>query len=72
MIIVLGVTTAIVPFLGFPTSWKNVILPIIGLTIAVLAYRLLPFAYKENSEVEFEDDRTESYQYTSEAVIAHE
>ena len=37
-IIVLGIVVALVPFLGFPGSWKTVIFVLVGLAIAVLAF----------------------------------
>jgi hypothetical protein len=40
-IIALGILTALVPFLGFPSSWKNVLFMVLGLAIAGLGYRLL-------------------------------
>jgi len=42
-IFILGITTAILPYLGFPNSWKKFFFLLIGLAIAYLAYLL----YKE-------------------------
>ena len=39
-IIILGLVVVITPFLGIPTSWKNVVFVVIGLTISVFAYLL--------------------------------
>lgn len=39
-IIILGLVVVITPFLGIPTSWKNVVFVVVGLTISVFAYLL--------------------------------
>lgn len=39
-IIILGLTVVIIPFLGIPTSWKNVVFVGVGLTISGFAYLL--------------------------------
>ena len=70
-IIALGVLVAIVPFLGFPSAWKNVIFATLGLAIAVLAYRILI----SNRPVVHEDEDVYSEQQSvehMEAVAAHE
>tara|TARA_B100000745_G_scaffold300599_1_gene255795 strand:- start:18554 stop:18784 length:231 start_codon:yes stop_codon:yes gene_type:complete len=40
-IITLGIIVALVPFLGFPSTWKQVISVMLGAIIAVLAFRFL-------------------------------
>lgn len=40
-ILSLGVLVAVVPFLGFPSSWKNFIFAALGLLISFFAYRVL-------------------------------
>ena len=37
----LGVIVAILPFLGFPSAWKNIMFAGIGLLIMFFAYRVL-------------------------------
>lgn len=39
-IIFLGLIVVVTPFLGIPTSWKNVVFVLVGLAISVLAYLL--------------------------------
>ena len=39
-IIILGLVVVITPFLGIPTSWKNVVFVVVGFTISVFAYLL--------------------------------
>jgi len=39
-IVTLGIIVAVLPFLGFPSSWKNVMFLIFGVSIAALAFRI--------------------------------
>ena len=40
LLIVLGVWIALVPFMGFPGSWRTVIMIVVGLCIAVVGFFL--------------------------------
>jgi hypothetical protein len=44
IILVLGIWTAILPYLGFPDSWKTVLFSLTGLGFIFLSYLL----YKDN------------------------
>jgi hypothetical protein len=46
-IFILGIWTAILPFLGFPNSWKKILFLLSGGLIAYLAYQL----YREKKGV---------------------
>lgn len=50
-ILALGIAVALLPFLGFPSSWKNILFALLGGSIAVLAYRIMarsrPISQKE-------------------------
>jgi hypothetical protein len=37
-ILILGILTALMPFLGFPTSWKNVFYFIFGISISTMSF----------------------------------
>ena len=39
-ILILGLAVAVTPFLGIPSSWKAVLLIVLGLVIALLAFLL--------------------------------
>ena len=39
-ILILGLSVASIPFLGVPSSWKTVLLVVLGLVIALLAFLL--------------------------------
>ncbi|QSH39050.1 hypothetical protein JXR01_01920 [Candidatus Kaiserbacteria bacterium] len=39
-IVTLGIIVALLPFLGFPSSWKNIMFLILGAGIAALAFRM--------------------------------
>jgi len=57
-IFILGLWTAILPFLGFPNSWKKVLFLITGLFIAYLAYLL----YREKKGVvSVKEHRADTY-----------
>jgi len=47
-IVVLGIVVAVMPFLGFPGSWKIIIYIVLGLAIAALALLL---QFRKSSEV---------------------
>ncbi len=64
-IIALAILVAVVPFLGLPSAWKNILLGVIGGAIAFLAYRLLSGLKKEEPE-------EEETQTPIEEVIEHE
>jgi len=55
-IIALGIGVALVPFLGFPSSWKTVIFLLLGVSITVAASRL--FLIGRNFEVLEESEHT--------------
>lgn len=40
IIIVLGFIVAAMPFLGFPSTWETIILVLLGVSLAVLAFLL--------------------------------
>jgi len=72
-IIALGMIVALLPFLGFPSSWKNIMFAVLGLTIATLTFRILAAA--QSSESGQEKER-ESYKQNAaniaETAVAHE
>jgi len=75
-IIALGIVVALLPFLGFPSSWKTVILAFLGLTIATLSFRLLSFSSRENASastsVEDSNQQQNGSVQISEITVAHE
>lgn len=73
-IVALGVLVALLPFLGFPSSWKNIIFLILGASISAIAFRV----YAENRVIEPGKEGSEfgSYQQSTGSVadmsVAHE
>lgn len=62
MLIILGVLVAIMPFSGFPSSWRTVFFLIFGISIIVLAYQIDKLIKhlkkdKENELTSFIDNR---------------
>lgn len=53
ILLVLGIWVALLPYLGFPYSWKNIILTISGLAIVYYSYTL----YKER-KAKAEEEKT--------------
>lgn len=49
-LLVLAIWVAILPYLGFPQSWKNILFTITGLALAILAYSLY-IEYKKKKNV---------------------
>ncbi len=73
ILIALGVVVAIIPYLGFPSSWKNVIFLVLGVAIAAVAFRLY---VDTRGTLIAQDSDYRSYQqndaYTSDIAGAHE
>jgi membrane protein implicated in regulation of membrane protease activity len=67
----LAVWVAILPYLGFPYSWKNVLFVVTGLVLAYISYSL----YKENKtkteEKQF-DNFLENKDFSENNVITEE
>lgn len=59
MFFILGVWVAILPFLGFPYSWKDVLGTLTGLGLIFLSY-LLYRDYKDEERVEIFDNFKEN------------
>ncbi len=55
--LVLGIWMAILPYLGFPYSWKDVLVTISGLGLIYLSYVL----YKESKERESKKENFENF-----------
>ena len=41
LLVFLGIVVSVMPFLGFPTAWKNVIIPVLGVSMVLLAFRVM-------------------------------
>lgn len=54
LLIVLGLLSALVPFIGLPYSWLMIILPVLGVAVAGIAFSLrgrrAPKAYEEGAD----------------------
>jgi len=58
MFLVLGVFVTILPYLGFPYSWKDVLYTLSGLVLIFLSYLLYKdYKTKENQEKTFDNFR---------------
>lgn len=58
MFLVLGVFVTILPYLGFPYSWKDVLSTLSGLVLIFLSYLLYKdYKTKENQEKTFDNFR---------------
>ncbi len=49
MFLILGVWTAVLPYLGFPSSWKNVLFTLTGLALIYLSYAMYQEHKKDNA-----------------------
>ena len=55
ILLVLGIWMAILPFLGFPYSWKDVLTTLTGLGLIYLGYMIfLDYKTKENKKETFD------------------
>jgi hypothetical protein len=56
ILLFLGIWIAILPYLGFPYSWKNILLTITGLGIVYISYTLYRnYKIQENQEKTFDN-----------------
>ena len=56
MFFVLGVWTAVLPYLGFPYFWKNILLTLSGLSVAYVGYAMYrEFKSKEEGKPAFDN-----------------
>lgn len=56
-IFILGIVLAFLPFSGFPTLWKKILISLIGLIFSYLAYLL----YKDKKKLGTAAKKTETY-----------
>lgn len=59
-LIVLGLLTAVLPFLGFPGSWRTVLFVLMGLAVAVIGFLLRARALARGDEAGMRQTYTES------------
>jgi hypothetical protein len=52
--LILGIWVAVLPFLGFPYSWKDVLTTVTGLAIAYVSY----FSYRAAKMKEIREEKT--------------
>lgn len=73
-IIALGVIVALVPFLGFPSSWKNIMFLVLGCGIATLGFRLYVATRTEEDAGEASEYATyqQSAVQDTDISVAHE
>jgi len=49
LLILLGLLVILAPFSGLPSSWLDVVLPLLGLTTLLIGYTLRPAKRKEST-----------------------
>ena len=54
ILLVLGIWVTILPYLGFPYSWKDILMNLTGLLLIYLSFRL----YKESKMREVKEEKT--------------
>jgi len=52
--LILGIWIAVLPYLGFPYSWKDILTTLSGLGLVYLGFKL----YKESKMVEIKEEKT--------------
>ena len=55
--LILGIWTAILPYLGFPHSWKNILFILTGLVIVYLSYIMYQEHKEKTGEKSFDNFR---------------
>jgi len=57
ILFILGIWIAILPYLGFPMFWKNILLLISGLVVAYEGYRIYRQMHKEEHYENFTENQ---------------
>ena len=65
MLLIIGVWAVVLPFLGFPTTWKNVLFSLTGAVIIYFAYVLYNQS-KESEASKNENTETKTFENFSE------
>ena len=66
--LILGVWIAILPYLGFPYSWKNILFTITGLVVIFLSYLM----YQEHKPKEGKKNSFDNFRENSDFQERHE
>lgn len=64
----LGIWVAILPYLGFPSTWKNVLFSLTGLGLIYFAYILYFESRPKNSQREVFDNFSENNNFNKETI----
>lgn len=57
MFLISGVWIAVLPYLGFPSFWKNILITLSGLVVAYLSYLIYQEQKKEVTYDNFSENR---------------
>ena len=57
MFLILGIWTAVLPYLGFPYSWKSILFTLTGLALIYLSYAM----YQEHKKEHAADDSFDNF-----------
>lgn len=71
ILLVLGIWVTILPFLGFPSSWKDILFTLSGLFLVYLSY-LLYKDFKEDAQAKTFDNFQENSSFSEIVIEAKE
>jgi len=61
ILLILGIWVTILPYLGFPSSWKDILFTLTGLVLIFISYTLYKNSKEqENPEIDFDNFRENS------------
>jgi len=63
ILLITGIWIAVLPYLGFPYSWKNILFTISGLVLMYYSFRMYQNAKKEKEEP-LSDNFSENFGFT--------
>lgn len=68
-LLILGIWVAVLPYLGFPYSWKDILMTLSGLGLIYVSYTLYKESkVKENKEEKFFDSFSENKFFNEEEI----
>ena len=68
ILLFLGIWVAVLPYLGFPSSWKDILFTISGLGLVYLSYMLYQEYKIEEKEEKTFDNFSENKSFTEEKI----
>lgn len=68
ILLFLGIWVAVMPYLGFPSNWKSVLLSLTGFGLIYFSYVLYAENKEKESNIKVFDNFSENYNYDDKVI----